>query len=114
MRRGGHGVPLQAMADAAEQAGRPSAHRWQGVEADAGWRASSVTGGAALRTIAALRALVAEYREQVISLLDITRVVHANHYGSPGFEQEAFVRNLRAEQALALKEADMLERIGVK
>ena len=45
MRRGGHGVPLQAMADAAEQAGRPSAHRWQGVEADAGWRASSVTGG---------------------------------------------------------------------
>src|SRR3972149_6907084 len=47
----------------------------------------------ALYTVAALRALVAEYREQIISLLDITRVVHANQYGSPGFDQEAFVRN---------------------
>src|SRR3990167_797124 len=65
-----------------------------------------------LRSLAASRALVTKQREQIISLLDITRVVHANHYGNPGFDQLAFGRNLRAEQALALTEAKMLERLG--
>ena len=66
------------------------------------------------RTIAASRALVELVREEIICLLDITRVVYANHYGNPGFAEEAFVRNLRAEQTLALTESDILKRLEEK
>ena len=44
--------------------------------------------------------------EALIGLRDITRVVHANGTVSPQLRDEAFLRNLRADAALALAEGE--------
>jgi hypothetical protein len=52
-------------------------------------------------SVAALRLQAEALADVAIQLRDITRVVHANGYGSGGFRDEAFIRSGRADVALA-------------
>lgn len=91
---GEHGNQGEAMSEAREllrivRNHHPGCDAWECEEADA---------FLAQPEPAAREAVL---KEAVIELLDIVRTVHANKYGSGGFQQEAYRRVIRADNALA-------------